>query len=235
MSAYAHTTGKIEHHTVYEKFQADDHVVPSILILQDGKLMIFFTKHNGTMYYTKTHKPEDISGWEEISSLDMGNMLCYSNPVMLKKEKNRIYVFFRGGYDWKPSFITSDDLGRTWSEPEVMVGKPGEDKTNRPYTKVISDGKKRIWFAFTDGHPRKEPMNSIYVLYYEKGNFYQVNGKKLGSMKDIPIDQNKVMKAYDGVKTKVRSWIWDIALDDKGNPVIVYTTLNEETVHKYYY
>ena len=235
MSAYDHRTGKIEHHTVYEKFQADDHVVPSILILPDGKLMIFFTKHNGTMYYTKTLKPEDISGWEEVSSLDMGNMLCYSNPVMLKKEKNRIYVFFRGGYDWKPSFITSDDLGRTWSEPKVMVGKPGEDKTNRPYAKVISDGKKRIWFAITDGHPRNEPLNSIYVFYYEKGNFYQVNGEKLGSMKDIPIDQNKVIKAYDGVKTKVRSWIWDIALDDKGNPVIVYTTLNEETVHKYYY
>ena len=235
ITAYNHKTGTLTHHVVFEKLQADDHVVPSLLFLPDGRLMIFFTRHNGTMFYTTTVNPEDISQWEDVKKLKMGKMLSYSNPVMLSKEKNRIYVFFRGGYDWKPSFITSDDLGKTWSKPAVMIGKPGEGIHNRPYTKVVSDGNKRIWFAITDGHPRNEPLNSIYVFYYEKGNFYQVDGTKLGSMKDIPIDQNKVMKAYDGVKTKVRSWIWDIALDEKGYPVIVYTTLNEETDHKYYY
>ena len=235
ITAYDHNSGKTEHKVVFEKFQRDDHVVPSLLFLPDGKLMIFFTRHNGTMYYTKTLKPEDISEWEEVSSLDMGKMLSYSNPVMLKKEKNRIYVFFRGGYDWKPSFIYSDDLGTSWSEPQVMIGKPGEDKYNRPYTKVVSDGKSRIWFAITDGHPRDEPMNSIYVLYYEKGKFYQVDGSKIGSMKDLPLNQELVKKAYDGTVKKVRSWIWDLALDEKGRPVIVYTELKEETDHKYWY
>jgi rhamnogalacturonyl hydrolase YesR len=235
VTSFDKNSGKTEHHIIYPEFQHDDHTVPSLLFLPDGKLMIFFTKHNGTMYYTKTLHPEDISAWEKVKKLDMGSMLCYSNPVMLQKEKNRIYVYFRGGYDWKPSFITSEDLGRTWSKPVVMVGKPGADIHNRPYTKVISDGKKRIWFAITDGHPRDEPENSIYVFYYEHNNYYQVDGTRIGSVKDLPLDQNKIIKAYDGNKTKVRSWIWDIALDRSGNPVIVYTTLKEETVHKYYY
>ncbi len=235
ISTYDNENREVDHHIVVSKFQADDHVVPSLLFLPDGRLMIFFTKHNGGLYYTSTNKPEDISQWQEVKKLDMGSLLSYSNPVMLSEEGNRIYVFFRGGYDWKPSFITSDDLGNTWSEPIVMVGKPEEDKYNRPYTKVISDGKNRIWFAITDGHPRDEPMNSIYVMYYEAGKFYQVDGTEIGSIDNLPLNQNNLNKAYDGTEAKVRAWIWDIALDKEGYPVIVYTLLKEETDHKYYY
>ncbi len=235
ISTYDNNSGNINHHTVVAEFQADDHVVPSLLFLPDGRLMIFFTKHNGGLYYASTVNAEDISQWSEVKKLDMGRMLSYSNPVMLSEEDNRIYVFFRGGYDWKPSFITSDDLCKTWSDTQVMVGKPGADKFNRPYTKVISDGKGRIWFAITDGHPREEVLNSIYVMYYEGSKFYQVDGTEVGSMDNLPVNQNKLMKVYDGVKPKIRSWIWDIALDKQGYPVIVYTQLKEETVHKYYY
>ncbi len=235
VTSYDNKSGGINNHIVVSKFQGDDHDVPSLLFLPDGRLMIFFTRHNGDFSYTSTTKPEDISEWHEVKKLDMGKMLCYSNPVMLTEEDNRIYVFFRGGYNWKPSFITSDDLGKTWSEPKVMVGKPGEDKYNRPYTKVISDGTKRIWFAITDGHPRDEPMNSIYVMYFEGGKFFQVDGSEIGSIDNLPIDQNSLKKAYDGIEPKVRSWIWDIALDNQGYPVIVYTLLKEESVHKYYY
>ncbi len=236
------TIGYFDHQTkekhlqvVFPKLQKDDHVNPSLLFLPDGRLMIFFTKHNGGLYYTRTRKSEDITSWEEVQMLDMGQMLCYSNPVLLTEEHNRLYVFFRGGYDWKPSFVTSENLGDTWSEPKVLVGKPGAGISNRPYTKVVSDGKKRIWFALTDGHPRNEPLNSIYTMYYEGGQLYQVNGEKLGRMDALPIDQNQLVKAYDGVETTVRSWIWDIALDEQGYPVIVYTRLNEETEHHYFY
>jgi len=235
ITALDHTTKQIIRHVVIPKFQHDDHTVPSLLFLPDGRLMVFFTRHNGGFYYTTTKNSEDIISWEEVTKRDMGKMQCYSNPVMLKEESNRIYVFFRGGFNWKPSFVISDDLGETWSEQTTLVAKPGMDKYNRPYTKVISDGNKRIWFAITDGHPRIEPLNSIYVFYYESGKFFQVNGNEIGTMNTLPLDQSKIIKAYDGVKSKVRSWIWDIAIDEKGYPVIVYTTLNEETTHKYYY
>ncbi len=235
ISCYDRKTGETKHKVVVHKFQHDDHVVPSLLFLPDGRLMIFFTKHNGVMHYTTALKPEDITGWEKVVKLDMGRMLCYSNPVMLKNESNRIYVFFRGGYNWKPSYIYSDDIGKTWSEPKDFIAKPGADKYNRPYSKYVSDGNGRIWFAITDGHPRDEPMNSIYVMYYEAGIFYQADGTEMGTMDDLPINQNLVNKAYDGTKEKVRSWIWDIALDKNGYPAIVYTKLKEETDHKYWY
>lgn len=232
---YDHKSGETFEKTIHPNFQADDHVNPSLLFLPDGRLMAFFTGHNGGFYYSKTIKPENISEWEETTKLDLGDRLCYTNPVLLSGEDNRIYVFSRSGFDWKPSFIYSDDFGKTWSQSQSFVHKPDATIDNRPYTKVISDGKNRIWFAITDGHPRDEPLNSIYVFYYEKGKYFEPDGSLIGKMTDMPFDQSKIVKAYDGEQTRVRSWIWDIALDDKGHPVIVYTRLKEETQHRYFY
>ncbi len=235
IACYDHQTGKKATQVIYKKLQADDHVNPSILFLPDGRLMVFFTKHNGTIYYTTSLRREDVSAFEPVQSLDLGSMLCYTNPVLLKEENNRIYLFFRGGYDWKPSFITSDDLGKTWSEPQSIVSKKINNKYNRPYTKIVSDGKSSIHFAFTDGHPREENHNSIYYLRYEDGRFYDAANKKVGKMSQLPIEQETVPKAFDGIANNQRAWIWDIALNEKSHPVIVYSTLPEETQHFYYY
>ncbi|MEN8250491.1 MAG: glycoside hydrolase family 88 protein [Bacteroidota bacterium] len=230
-----HQSNKTNSRIIYKELQADDHVNPSILFLPDGRLMMFFTKHNGTIYYTTSKLPEEITEFEPLDSLDLGSMLSYTNPVMLSEENNRIYLFFRGGYDWKPSFITSDDLGDSWSAPKSFVSKKINDIYNRPYTKIISDGKSNIHFAFTDGHPREENHNSIYYLRYESGNFFDAAGKKIGKIDKLPIEQETIPKAYDGVAENQRAWIWDIAMDKQNHPVIVYTTLPEETKHYYNY
>ncbi len=232
---YDHVLGNTKENVVKARFQADDHVNPSLLFLPDGRLMIFYTGHNGGFYYTKTLNSEDITQWEEVKTMDLGKMLCYTNPVLLSEENNRLYLFSRGGYDWKPSYIYSDNFGDTWSKPQTIVGIPSAPITNRPYTKVLSDGKSSIWFAITDGHPRDEVLNSIYVFYYKKGAFYQTDGTQLATIDKLPFDQDLIHKAYDADETKTRSWIWDLALDSKGFPRIAYTRLKEETMHQYYY
>jgi rhamnogalacturonyl hydrolase YesR len=235
IGSYNYRTKKITSKIIYPDFQQDDHTVPSLLFLPDGRLMTFFTRHNGTLYYAAAEKPEDIESFSKVDSLDLGNRLCYTNPVMLSEENNRIYLFSRGGYDWKPSFIYSDDLGKTWSKPQVFIAKPGASKSNRPYVKIAGDGKSAIHFAFTDGHPRIEACNSIYYLKYKKGAFYDASGNKIGTMKNLPLNQNTVPKVYDGRKTEIRAWVWDTAFDNKGNPVIVYAALPEESKHYYNY
>lgn len=230
-----HKSGTVSTTLLYKELEVDDHTNPSILIRPDGRLMVFFTKHGGTIYYTTSVSAEDISAFSPVDSLEFGRMLCYTNPVMLSEENNRIYIFYRGGYDWKPSFVTSDDLGKTWSQPTTFVSMKVNQIYNRPYTKVVSDGKSSIHFAFTDGHPREENHNSIYYLKYEKGKFYDAAGKKVGSMNKLPIVQESIPKAFNGVANNQRAWIWDIALNEINNPVIVYTTLPEETLHFYNY
>lgn len=214
------------------KFQRDDHNNPSILFLPDGRLLVTFNKHNGGMYYCRSINPEDISEFEPVIHHDLGSRMCYTNPVMLSEEDNRIYVFFRSGTNWKPGYIYSDDLGKTWSKEYTLVSKPGTTNSNRPYTKVVSDGKSSIHFAFTDGHPREENHNSIYYLKYDKGKLFDASGKVLGKMGE-PVNQLDIPKIYDGVENNSRGWIWDIALDKENNPSVVYTRMPEETMHYY--
>ncbi len=234
VTAMDHKTGHTETAMLYENFEVDDHDNPSLLVLPDGRLMVFFTKHGGQIYYSTTSTAEDISSFAPVDSMDLGRRLCYTNPVLLSAEDDRIYLFFRGGENWKPSYITSDDLGKTWSAPKVIVSRTGSNNMNRPYTKVVSDGESKIHFAFTDGHPRLENHNSIYYLRYEDGAFYDAAGAKMGGVIDLPLAQESLPKAFDGVAENKRAWIWDIAVDGD-RPVIAYTTLPEETSHYYHY
>ncbi|MGC8846389.1 MAG: BNR-4 repeat-containing protein, partial [Candidatus Hydrogenedens sp.] len=159
--------------------------------------------------------------------------VTYSHPVFLHSE-NCFYVFWRGE-TWKPTFAVSEDSVH-WSEPKVLFQDKGKESENvRPYLKVVSDGKRRIDFAFTDGHPRNEPFNSVYYARYESGKFYRADGTVIGSMDTLPILHSNCDKVYDAKVTGVRAWVWDIALTTEGNPVIAYTRLPEEDTHFYHY
>lgn len=226
-------TGKIENFVLHAALQIDDHNVPSILFLPDGRLLVFYTEHNGRFFIRKSVNPEDITDWEPERIIPFkGTRITYSHPVMLEAEKNRIYVFWRGS-DWSPTFSYSDDLGETWSPEKILIDS--KDTRNRPYIKVVSDGISRIDIAFTDGHPGVEPTNSLYHMYYERGVFFQTNGDHIASVEQLPILRTDVRKVYDATASQVRSWIQDIALDKDNRPVLVYARYPEATDHRYHY
>lgn len=72
----------------------------------------------------------------------------------------------------------SEDNGKTFTKSKVFIAEEGFRNANRPYVKYYSDGKSRIHFIFTDGHPRDEPVNSVYYAYYEQGAFGELMGLK---------------------------------------------------------
>lgn len=226
-------TGATNTFVLHEKLQIDDHNVPSILILPDGRLIAFYTEHNGRFFMRRSKHAEDISAWEEERVIPFGGKrITYSHPVMLNEEDNRIYMYWRGS-DWQPSYAFSDDFGDTWSDTQVLIS--GKGTRNRPYLKVHSDGHHRIDFIFTDGHPGIEPTNSVYHLYYSRGQFYQTNGDPIPLDGGEAIRHAEVRKVYDGIPDSIRAWIWDVALDKKGNPVIAYTRFPDATDHRYHY
>lgn len=228
---------EVKRFVLHKELQIDDHNVPSILFLPDGRLTVFYTEHNGRFFMRKSKKSEDITEWEEERVIPFGgNRITYSHPVMLQDEANRIYMFWRGS-DWQPSFSFSDDLGDTWSDPKVLIASKNiKDKPrNRPYLKVHSEGQGRIDFIFTDGHPGVEPTNSVYHFYYKKGRFHQTNGDLIGSIEGPAIQHQHVHKVYAGEKDSIRAWIADVALAEDGNPVIVYPRFPRDTDHRYHY
>lgn len=232
--AYDHNSGQIHINTIHHALEVDDHDNPSLLILPDGRISIFYTRHGGReMFMRVSTRPEDISQWGPVRVLGFEPDrfgICYSNPVLLGALGTRMYLFWRG-LDYKPTWSWSDDLGQTWAQQQKLITSPGA----RPYVKLDANGKDTICLAFTDGHPRDEQTNSIYYMAIRSGRFYRADGTQIADINDLPIERRSADVVYDGQKTGVRAWVWDVALDKNGRPVIVYTRLPEPTDHRYHY
>lgn len=227
---------------LYEKLNYDDHANPSIMALPDKRLVLFFSAHGGTknspMYYRISKRPADISEWEEVRDINPkmeGNLgICYSNPCQLSAEGNRIYLFFRGR-DFKPTCVYTDDL-KTWSPPINMVrNDAGFGSYGRPYTKITTNHKDKIFFAFTDAHPRDRATNSIYFMMYKGGKLCKADGTVVSDTLSS-VMPSQVDKVYDATKTFDKAWIWDIAYDKDENPVLVYARFSDrDNSHSYWY
>lgn len=233
-------TGERAEYNLHPSFNRDDHANPSFMVLPDGTVVVFYTSHGSdvsdAMYYRVSTKPEDITAWSERheigSNTEGPRGYTYPNPVRLSDESGRVYLFWRGG-NFKPSFSYTDDL-ITWSPARTLI-QSDEAIAVRPYVKIATNGRDVIHFAFTDGHPRNEPENSIYYVRYRDGQFTRADGTPVGTMADLPLKHERADVVYDGRLTGIRSWIWDVAEDHQGNPVIVYARLPEESDHRYHY
>ena len=239
---YDPSTCQSKQYKLFNKLDYDDHANPSIMALSDQRLVLFFSAHGGTknspIYYAVSKYPSDISSWEEVQEINPemeGSLgVCYTNPVMLSDENNRVYLFFRGR-DFKPTCIYTDDL-KTWSQPINLVrNDPGYGQGGRPYTKITTNHKDKIFFAFTDAHPRDRATNSIYFMMYKKKKICKADGtvvsETLGSI--IP---SQVDKVYDATRTFDKAWIWDIAFDESEKPILVYARFSDrDNKHSYWY
>ncbi|MBI9016182.1 MAG: DUF4861 family protein [Phycisphaerae bacterium] len=234
VGSYDHDSQEMHITTLHAKYQRDDHDDPAIHFMPDGRLMIFYSQHGGPdMKMRISKKPEDISEFDTEKNMPFDRArfgICYPNPQRLSDENGRIYMFWRG-IDWNPTFSFTDDNGKIWAKNQKLVNSPNA----RPYTKVDGNGKDKIGIAFTDGHPRNEAKNSIFYMQYKAGALYKADGSKIADLKDCPIERRQADVVYDGTKTNVRAWIWDVAHDEQGYPVLVYAVLPAENDHRYYY
>lgn len=235
-----HATGRTESAVLHEKLDKDDHANPALLVREDGRIDAYYTRHAGRKMYVRTSvRPEDATAWGPERSFQPNtgkwgrNNYCYPNPARLDSEGGRRYLFWRGDH-WKPTLSTSKD-GDTWSSGRIVLMREGAGAGNRPYVKMDTDGVSRIHLAFTDGHPRNEPANSIYYAGYREGAFRRASGSPITKLDALPFRPRQADIVYDGRKTGTRAWIWDVAGDSRGRPVIVYARLPAETDHRYHY
>lgn len=232
VGAFDHGDGSVEIRTLEEAWDRDDHNVGAFAVGPDGRLTVFYARHNRPGLFCRTAvEPGSIDRWNDRVTVSASDRITYAHPVWLEDEQ-RFLVFWRGP-TWKPTFAASRD-GRTWSEPAVLLEDEGRsDRGIRPYLKAASDGRSTIHFAFTDGHPRDEPTNSVYYLQYRGGRFLRADGREVGSLETLPIRHRDSAVVHDGPATGVRAWVWDVAADREGRPVIAYTRLPGENDHRY--
>ena len=238
-------TKEIKTKALYPELQFDDHNNPAFVKTGNGNIIAAYTTHSGRDgFFINTASSKSPLGFGEavkVSLLDSAQLelfpkvhVTYANPYRLEAENNRLYCFGRWtGY--KPNMMWSDDNGKSWSKSKVFITNHPFDPNNRPYVKYYSDGKSKIHIIFTDGHPRIEPTNSVYYAYYENGAFYKADGTQIADMKSIPFEPKDATVIFQSNEKEGRSWIADVAQDEKGNPVILYTKSPSETDHRYWY
>jgi hypothetical protein len=214
----------------------DDHNNPALLKLANGKILAAYTKHHEEPKLYWRLADIDASGqklvWGPELSKTVEANATYNNLFQLLEENGRIYNFIRA-IGFNPNFLYSDDMGRSWQGPFVLI-ESGDDLT-RPYVKYTGNGQDRIDFLYTDGHPRDVPNNSVYHLYYKKGGFYKSDGtfiKKLEQVKQVPLVPSDGTKIYDGSTETGRGWIWDLEYDEQGQPVAVYINSTDHAAGK---
>src|SRR5690625_7271154 len=106
--------------------------------MPDGRLLVFYSEHNGHVFMRKSVRPEDITEWEPERIISEGpERYTYTMPVMLSEEDNRIYIFGRkvgpapNFTDWWQYVKYSDDLGETWSEEQIYLDNQGRRSEER--------------------------------------------------------------------------------------------------------
>ena len=228
-------------------FQPDDHDNPSFLVLPDERVMIIYSRHTdeACFYYRISRKPGDITSLGEEKRLATANNTTYPNPFILSDDPNHIYMCWRG-IGWHPTVAQmslpdeNDDIEFTWG-PYQMVKSTGA----RPYAKYISNGKDKIYLAYTTGHPDNEYPNWLYCNVFDVNDkcLYDIKGEKLSEVEKGTFTVSKsadYAAAYPYTivdKTSDRrDWLWNMAFDKNGNPVVGMTKIDQsKKIHDYYY
>lgn len=231
VASYNHKTGEIVQTTINKGFQVDDHNNPTFLVREDGRIMVSYSGHfYGPMRVLVSENPEDITSFGTEATF--GNSVTYANPYQIG---NSIYMFYRDGSTWHPSIAISNDGGLSWGLPQTLIKRDASQK--RPYVKYVQDSQGGMHITFTTGHPRNEPSNKVYYVYFKDNKFYKTDGTFIknytGTATALDIDAGEPEVVYNASNGK--GWTWDIGLDENENPVILYAAFPDDNNHHYYY
>jgi hypothetical protein len=103
------------------------------------------------------------------------------------------------------------------------VRNPGQ----RPYVKYSGRGD-TIHVAYSEGHPNATQTGIRYAAFRD-GRLLRANGSVIGA---APLRAKAGESVYRG---RSRAWVWDVASDSAGRPVIVYAIFASKTDHRYRY
>jgi hypothetical protein len=231
-------------------FQPDDHNNPTFLVLPDERIMIFYSRHTdeACFYYRISQKPGDITTLGKEIRLETENNTTYPSPFILSDDPDHIYLCWRG-IGWHPTIARmtmpdeNDEVKFDNGPFQILSSLKGGGGV-RPYAKYISNGKDKIYLAYTTTHPDNKSANYIYCNYIDinTGELKDIKGNKLAEIGKAlhDVDATETYKnnhPYAVVDdTPSRNWLWEVVLDEKENPVIATVRISEDKEsHDYYY
>lgn len=241
---YDNVTKQVDEVLIRSNFQPDDHNNPTFLELPDGRIMIFYSRHTdeACFYYRISKEPGDITTLGEEKYLGTANNTTYPSPFILSDDPDHIYLCWRG-IGWHPTIaqlsMPTDENDYTteftWGPYQMVQGG------SRPYAKYTSNGKDKIYFAYTYDHPQNTLNNWLYlsVVDINSKQLQSIDGTFLSNISDGPLRITNSGTGSDSFvieKTTLRDWVWESTVDEEGNVYVAMVTISSgQTSHDYKY
>lgn len=235
---YDHDTGEINETVVAPDVSPDDHVGPAVRPLNDGHLLVLWSKHDGPeLSYRLSERPEDPSAFGERRTLD-GSAVCYPNPIQLGDDPDApVHLFYRdraGTGDGHMYYRRSTDRGRTYSAPQRVVTAP-RDHYAVYWVAAARGGDIHLFFTDAEG-PSTGPKWNVAYACFANGTLYEADGTVIGTESTLPVRVQDLETVYDAAAPSNHdAWIWDCGVDADGNPAVVYATFPSTLSHEYRY
>lgn len=120
----------IEHERLSPRLTVDDHNNPSLYVRPDGRIMVFYSAHNGhRLFYRTSAQPFTIRSLSPARVVGTNRRgpwgYTYPNPLRVD---GRLWLMFRGA-DWQPTFTISDQ-GR-WTKGAYARTRTGRTRAAR--------------------------------------------------------------------------------------------------------
>jgi len=235
VTSYHLDTGERTRTVLHRYRTADDHNVPALLARSDGTVLALWTGHarENRFHYRATLAPGIAGRWgpwrQHETHATPTRGLTHSNLLHLSAEDQdrcRTYAFTRGiGNSRKPSLSCSEDDGSTWKTLGPFIHKR---PPHRVYAQYTANGRDTIHALVTDGHPERQPANSVYHLAIRNRNILGSNGRVLETLDRGLRDPSQATPVVMGDRNR-RYWLVDLELDCDERPVAVLSAHVRET------
>ena len=161
--------------------------------------------------------PYSISEFGPVHTVDTnvpgGLGYTYPNPI---QQRGKLWLFWRGG-NWNPTFSYTRNGRRLGAGARARQLRRRRGPTRSTSATAATDPRDLL---------RRSPENvnnSLHYLRYENSGLYAAGGRKLGTLRQVPLHTSKLDHIYNYSSRGGRAWPHDIALDTNGRPHVVYT------------
>ena len=228
--AHLRPNGSFTKRVIYKGLGVDDHNNPSLVFRPDGRIAVFFSPHSGRVLPPPKPPPQPHA----LPDLEEPVLDRRLLPRAARQDQRAGRARLHLPQPDPAARQAVAVLARRRLEPDVLLHaqrqglgagpRAAASPTPRsgPTRSTCGDGKTNIHGIFTEGHANHF-HNSLYYLRYENMGFFGANGRRIGSLRNVPFPISKLERIYRFTKAKGSAWPHDIALDLTRRPRIVYT------------
>lgn len=233
----------------------DDHHVAALWVRPDGRYLVVYTGHNygsgwngrpmgldqsPDTFYRISTRPHDIGAWSQEcvftwpkvdpTGLDRIDV-TYSNLLYLEDRgsgRGELLNIARGPGRLMHVAVSLDQ-GESWSYKGYLTRPSKEEgKYSNGYYKFVGDGKRRVDFIATEGHPR-DYNNGIYHGSFCDGEMFNSQGEKIANLftTEPPIIEefSPIFSPSEGFEDgHHHGWTVEVAWDHRGRCHALFTT-----------